>query len=535
MQRELSIQIQDGPSSTVHLTGQRLTLGRAADNELPYPDDPVLSRRHLTIEFDGTDYWVEDLRSKNGTVVNGGKLNGRHRLRLGDRIAAGRVTLVFDDGASQAQHTVVFVPDDDFTTIAASQSTDLDKALDPGADVKRMKALLDAGRELDANRPLPELFSIILELAVKSVGAQRGVVLLQENNVLAVKAAKGDEFLIPTAVRDQVMELRNSVLTGDTSQDAALRGSMTIVAQRIKSLIAVPLQTKEKVIGLIYVDSPDIFRPFTYDDLTLLTVMANIAAVRIENARLAEEEKEKEKMSEELRRAAEIQMNLLPRSAPQVEGFDIHGFSLACRSVGGDYYDYLPIPGGKWAIIVGDVAGKGMPAALLMSSLQARVQLLTEQADELGNIMTRLNRAVSASCPGNRFITFFLAIIDPGSDTVDYCNAGHNPPYLLRANGSVETLTKGGPVLGILKSFPYQAGSVSMNWGDTLVMFSDGVTEARSASDEEYGEERLLADLEQVRGKSAREIGEFLYEGLEKFMGVAAASDDITLVVVRKP
>lgn len=534
MQRELSIQIQDGPSSTVHLTGQRLTLGRAADNELPYPDDPVLSRRHLTIEFDGTDYWVEDLRSKNGTVVNGGKLNGRHRLRLGDRIVAGRVTLVFDDGASEAQHTVVFVPDSDFTTIAA-RSTDLNRALDPGADVKRMKALLDAGRELDANRPLPELFSIILDLAVKSVGAQRGVVMLQESGALRVKAAKGDEFLIPTAVRDQVMEQRNSVLTGDTSQDDALRGSMTIVAQRIKSLIAVPLQTKEKVIGLIYVDSPDVFRPFTYDDLTLLTVMANIAAVRIENTRLAEEEKEKEKMAEELRRAAEIQTNLLPRAAPQVEGFDIHGFSLACRSVGGDYYDYLPIPGGKWAIIVGDVAGKGMPAALLMSSLQARVQLLTEQADALGNIMTRLNRAVSASCPGNRFITFFLCIIDPQSDVVEYCNAGHNPPYLLRSNGGVETLTVGGPVLGILKNFPYQAGSVSMNRGDTLVMFSDGVTEARSASDDEYGEEKLLAELEQVRGKSSREIVEFLYESLERFMGAAAASDDITLVVMRRP
>jgi serine phosphatase RsbU (regulator of sigma subunit) len=397
-----------------------------------------------------------------------------------------------------------------------------------------MKALLDAGRKLDGNRPLPELFSTILGLAVKSVGAQRGLVLVLDNGELQPKAAKGEHFLIPSAVRDHVMEQRQSLLTGDTSLDHNLRGSNTIVGQRIKSLIAVPLQTNDKVIGFIYVDSPDFMRPFTYDDLTMLTVMANIAAVRIEHARLADEEKEKEKLAEELRRAAEIQSNLLPRSAPEVPGLDFYGFSLPCRSVGGDYYDFLPLPDGRWAVVIGDVAGKGMPAALMMSSLQARVQLLFEQAGELGGIVTRLNRAVAASCPGNRFITFFVAVIDPSSGVVEYCNAGHNPPYLVGAGGTVDPLVTGGPVLGILQNFSYSAGFTSLDPGDTLIMFTDGVTEARSAGDDEYGEERVLAQIAALRGSGAREIASSIYEDLERFMGVAPAADDVTLVVAHR-
>ncbi len=544
MLRELNIQLLDGSRQTLRLTGQRVCLGRAADNDLAYPDDPVLSRRHMVVDFDGSDYFVEDLRSKNGTTLNGVKLEERRKLQLGDRVVAGRATLVYDDAAA-AEHTVVFVPEDD--TIQGTVSTDLKQALGPdGAGLQaalgspvfggmsRMQALLDAGRELDGHRPLPELFETILELAVSSVGARRGVVMTLENGELTPRTARGDNFRMSSSVRDQVMRERRSLLIGDTSTDDALRGSMTILQQGVKSLIAVPLQTADAVIGLLYVDSPDLFRPFTADDLTLLTVMANIAAVRIESSLLAEERKANEKMAEDLRRAAEIQRTLLPHVAPLVHGLDIHGYSMPCRSVGGDYYDFIRMPGGKLGVIVGDVAGKGMPAALMMSSLQARVQMLAEEGGGVAALVSRLNRGVAANCPGNRFITFFMAIVTPETGNLEYCNAGHNPPWLVRAAGNVEALETGGPVLGILPQAPFLAGSATLEPGDALLLFSDGAPEARSADDEEFGDDRLLQELQTRAGSGAREIVQGMTEALERFMGTAAAVDDVTLVAVKR-
>jgi len=548
MTRELIIQLQDGSTQAFPLDRNRVTLGRSGDNDLPYPDDPVLSRRHLAIDFDGEEWWVEDLGSKNGTVVNGQRLSERYRLRVGDRIIVGRVSLLFDDPTRSTDKTVVFIPDEsDITARAASVSTNLEQVLGSehglegalkspaiAATPKSMQALLAAGRELDGNRPLPELFKVILDLAVNAVGATRGVVMTFEGGVLSPRAARGDNFRISSAVRDRVLNQRESLLIVDASQDAALRASMTIVQQKVKSLLAAPLQTKEQVLGLIYIDSPEVIRPFSAEDLTLLTVMANVAAMRIENARLGEEEARSKTMRKELEQAAEIQRNLLPKGSPQADGFDIAGMSVACRSVGGDYYDYLKLRDGKVGIICGDVAGKGMPAALLMSSVQARVQVLSEEDADVATLMTRLNRSVASNCPGNRFITFFLAVADPETGRVSYCNAGHNPPYLVRADGSVETLDVGGPVLGILKHIGYQSATVELKSGDMVMMFSDGVTEARSPSDDEYGEDRLIAELVARRKQPANEVVQGVYRALERFMADAPVADDITLVAVRR-
>lgn len=556
LQRELVIQLPDGSTRSLPLTDRRVSLGRASDNDLAFTEDPILSRRHLAFDFDGAEWWVEDLGSKNGTGLNGEPFSGRRRLTIGDRIGVGRLTLTFVDPAISDTSGVVFEeePEDDLghTVFAPSRiTTSLERVVGSGAGgleaalrspslagTPRVQALLDAGRELAGHRPLKDLFRVILDLATQSVGARRGVLILEESGHLVTKAAAGAGFHISTAVRDRVLRLKESLLVNDAQAHAELRESHTIVQQGIRSFLAVPLQTHDKVIGLIYVDSHTHLRHFSEEDLTLLTVMANVAAIRIENERLNEVEQADQLLKKELEQAAEIQRNLLPRQAPPVEHLELAAFSSPCRSVGGDYFDYLRMPGGRFGILVGDVAGKGLPAALLMSSLQARVQVLADEPGDLANLIGRLNTSVARTCPGNRFVTFFLCALDPAGGVLNYVNAGHNPPYLLRGAGgsgsAIEELTVGGPVLGILPGARYQSAAVDFRPGDILVMFSDGVTEALSPSREEYGEARLLAVLEESRGRTAAELVNAVRESVEQFMGDAPAADDITLVVARR-
>ena len=174
-------------------------------------------------------------------------------------------------------------------------------------------------------------------------------------------------------------------------------------------------------------------REFTKDDLSLLTVMANVAAIRIENVRLAEIEQAERIMQRDLSQAAEIQGRMLPDDAPEVPGADLAGLNAACRTVGGDYYDFFPYADGRVGLALGDVSGKGMPASLMMMALHARVQVLAEDPGNLAAFMTRLNKATCANCPSNRFITFFFCVLDPATGNWRFGNAGHNPPMMVRA------------------------------------------------------------------------------------------------------
>ena len=398
----------------------------------------------------------------------------------------------------------------------------------------QMQALIRAGRELAGHRPLHELFEVIMDLAMEAVMAARGVLMTLENGELVVRAARGAGFKISTTVRDRVLKEKISLLVRDTQLDQALREQMSIVQNKVRSMIAVPLQTNDRVIGLIYVDTPDLIREFTREDLGLLTVMANVAAIRIEHARLSEIEAAERAMAMELEQAAHIQMGLLPSKSPDVPGMDIAGGTLPCRTVGGDYYDYLEFPDGRVSVLIGDVAGKGMPASLLMSSLQARVKVLFEDGDDLATKIKRLNKTTTASCPDNRFITFFMTIVDPATGELVYTNAGHNPPLLVRKNGTVEQLKGGGIILGILPIAKYQEFRIRMDPGDTLVLYSDGVTEAVNPSDVDFGEDRLGELTASLQGRPASEVVAAIQSEVKKFSEGAPQADDITVVVMRR-
>jgi sigma-B regulation protein RsbU (phosphoserine phosphatase) len=543
--QEVVIRDLDGKTATVALDRDRITLGRSSANELCYPDDVGLSRQHLALVRREGHWTVEDLGSKNGTMLNGQRLEGPKPFTPGDRVSAGHLTIEFADSGLSTQNTVVFVDSpDQFSKSATTVVASLDGVLGPQVDdlnkthvmqgSPQMRALIRAGRELAGHRPLEELFQVIMDLSVEAVMAGRGVLMTLEGDQLQVRAARGEGFKISSTVRDQVLSKKDSLLIRDAQLDQGLKEHMSIVEQKVRSMIAVPLQTNDRVIGLIYVDSPHHIREFTREDLNLLTVMANVAAIRIEHARLNEIEETERAMAKEMQQAALIQQRLLPATAPSVEGLDIAAKAVASRHVGGDYYDFIHFPDGRVAMMVGDVAGKGMPAALLMSSLQARVHVLIEDGDDLGDKLRRLNKSTCGNCPDNRFITFFLCVADPKTNQLAYASAGHNPPVVVRAGGGYDMLTGGGVILGIMPKAAYEQSETQFGPGDILVLFSDGVTEAPDPEDQEFGEERLAKLVASMRDRPAREIVEEIHKAVAVYTQGAPPADDITVLVARR-
>ncbi len=540
MSIELSIRLQDGSARTVPLLDSSIGLGRATTNQLCYPDDFGLSRQHLVFEKSNGSWLVRDLGSKNGTMVNGFRIVNPTPLNNGDVIHAGHLHITFGsvEAPDTMSQTVVFVEKADVESAPSNTVVSSLQEVSPAQSVandRHAAALVKAGRELAGHRPLQELFQLILDLSVEAVGGSRAVLMTLEGDELVPRANRGEGFRISKTVRDQVLRDKNSLLVRDTAMDEMFKLQASIVMQRVRSFMAVPLQTNEKVIGLLYIDMPDITREFSKEDLSLLTVMANVAAIRIEHARLNEVEQAERLMAKELNQAGEIQRRLLPAAAPQVSGMDLAGYNLPCRTVGGDYYDFFNLPDGKVVLVVGDVAGKGMPAAMLMSSLQARLQILVETDDSPAGIVTRLNKSISGNCPDNRFITFFLAIIDPATGEIRYCNAGHNPPLIVKSNGLTEKLEGGGIILGILPIAQSSAHRTRLESGDTLVLYSDGVSEAMPAgSDEEFGELRIsMAILNRASQADAKLIYGVI-EDLQIWCAGTPYADDVTLLIAKK-
>ncbi len=547
---ELLISALEGTAQIVELAKSPLSLGRSADNDLAYPEDPWLSRFHLTFERVDGAWWIKDCASRNGTLLNASSLQEPHRIRPGDRIYAGHLTIDVREPPKEVKPLPVisFVAEDDATgsTREATIFTSLDRVLSESGhtptpasglalgSARVVAALLKAGQELAGHQPLEALFEVILNLSLSAVDAKRGVLLaLEDRGELVVRASKGQGFSISTAVRDRVINGRTSMVITDALSDDALRRQDSILMHQVRSMIAVPLQTGDRVLGLIYVDNGSVIRHFSREDLDLLTVMANVAAIRIEHARLAEIEQSEKLMELELAQASEIQQTFLPAGAPQFEGFDLAGLNICCRTVGGDYYDFLPYQDGRLGLAVGDVSGKGMPAAMLMSSLQARVQMLRETMPQPDEAVAKLNRNISERCPMGKFITFFFGLLDR-TGLFEYSNAGHNYPLLLRSNGQVEQLRGNGMVMGLFPSVFYPLKSTRLEPGDLLALYSDGVTEACTEAEAEFGEEGLSDFLLQNRHLSCHDITHKLVDHVRAFSGNPSFTDDFTVLLVKR-
>ena len=551
MSARIVVSSSDGRTTTLDLGDENVTIGRSSGNTLSFPEDPRLSRRHLQFEWDGSAWSARDLGSSNGAFVNQQKLDAPRQLRRGDVITAAGLTIVFEqeneaedrpDATGQIVFETAGVEHFEMTT----QFARLDKIMESGAkaafakDAKARRwsspamALLRAGRELASPRPLEELFEVILDLSIEAVGAARGVLLtLDEEGQLRARARRGSEFRISKRVRDQVVNDRISLIIQDALVDPRWKEQHSIISQGIRSLMAAPLQTDDRVIGMLYLDSGE-STEFTTEDLELTTVMANIAAVRIEHARLAVVERRRELLERELSQAADIQMGCIPERAPLVPGYELAGVTAPCRTVGGDYFDYVQRSDGKLVFLIADVAGKGMPAALLVMNLQARIQALAETADDLNRTIVRLNLMIKDVCPANRFITCFLALLDPSTGVMQWANAGHEPGIILRRTGATQRLGAGGPPLGVFGDAAYHTDQCVIEPGDRLLLVTDGVTEARSAADEDFGMKRVESLLIEHFNRGVEDLVSSLSTAVHRWAADGSPHDDVTVVALRR-
>ena len=306
----------------------------------------------------------------------------------------------------------------------------------------------------------------------------------------------------------------------------------------LESQLILPLAVKEKLVGFISLGRKKSEEPYSGSDLRLLRSLASQTGLALENSRLAaaiaHETGQRERLNREVEIAREVQQRLFPQKTPTADGIDCAGGCRPALAVGGDYYDFLELPEERLGIVIGDVSGKGIAAALLMAGLQASVRgQLLHEASVLATVVGRVNTLIYESSTASRYATLFYAQLDTKTLALDYVNAGHNPPLLLRASGEVEHLDVGGTVVGLLPRFPYQQGRAQLARGDVMVLFTDGISEAMNSADDEWGEEKLIEAMRNSNGRNAADLIPYIIEEADKFVAGAPQHDDMTLVIVR--
>jgi phosphoserine phosphatase RsbU/P len=540
-QAELLIHTPDGTARSVILERDRYRIGRAEGNEISCPGVTGLSREHSVLEREGSGWIVRDLGSTNGVYVNGARIDGTRQLRARDRIALGELTLVFVESAPPVAEEVVFVEDD--SALKAS-TTILDSVHDLVADEtvgqgsRHMQALIRAGRELSGHMPLENLFDLIVTLSVEAVGASRGVLMTLEDGELHVRATKGADFRISSLVRDLVIHERRSLLVHDALVDQALAARMSIVQQQIRSMLAAPLQTDERVIGLIYLDSPGAIHEFTKEDLNLLTVMANIAAIRIEQARLAEVEQAERLRAKELEHAALIQRSILPGKFPPFpdrKDFELHAAMVPAREVGGDFFDFFLLDDERLGFVIGDVSGKGVPAALFMAVSRTLLKATAQHRASPGECVTFVNATLADQNVSDMFVTLFYGVLNTHTGDVEFANAGHNPPYLLSADGGFRALRdKSGPMAGVFEGMDYRTRTCRIEPGEGILLYTDGVTEAINKAGAFFEEQGLKQFVKEHASQPPERLVTSLQAVVQEFSKGMPQADDITVLALRR-
>lgn len=549
---DLIIKYADQQGDKFSITRLRTTIGRSARSDICIPD-AFASRLHAEIRQEGDSFWLQDLGSANGTRYNGLAVTSPLLLFSGGEIQIGETTITFQDEKSQVSHHATLIADNTQAlnpamTIAFSHRKNSTAEMLNSHAVSSRSDLLalisKVGVTLLSSTGLEDTLKQIANLVFESVPADRCVIMLRDEEAtdgmkIAVAKVRGkneqpDEVRISRTVMDEVMKNGKSVLTSDAQHDPRF-ASQTMSLLGIRSVLAVPLSvSEEEVFGIIYADSPTYEATFTEEHLNILTTLASVASIRVENAKLLEERFERERIKQELELATEIQQRFQPNSPPIVAGYEFQGISFSCYEIGGDYYDFIPRHDGKMFIALGDVSGKGTAAALLMSSLHAAIHAQAAAKSTLAETVTSVNQYLAENTPPNRFVTLFIAELDPITGVLDYINAGHNPPLVARLNGDVEQLDSGGFPLGIMPMAQYEMGQMQLNAGEALVVYSDGVSEANNLKGDEYGIERLTEVISKHLASSASGLRDKVESSLSLFTQTAPANDDITLVIVKK-
>lgn len=408
--------------------------------------------------------------------------------------------------------------------------------------VGELSILNEISTAVSSTLSLETTVDLIVQKCVKHLKVQQGAVLLfdkpEEGAALKTMVRKVDQDAgaVPMRLGDQItgwmLRHQKPLVVNDFETETRFRAP----SERggIHSLLCVPMKLKGRLIGVVNVFNKTGGAAFTVDDQRLLSIIATQSAQVLENARLLEERKALEILQEELRLAREIQRNLLPKEAPGVDGYSLAGHSEPAKRVGGDYFDYLDLGNQRLGLCVADVSGKGITAALLMSNVQATIRGQARLASDAGACMSHSNEMLYASTDSNKFVTMFYGVLDTANHRLEFCNAGHNPPIML-SDGSESTLLEtGGPVLGVMPGFPYERNEVEFRPGWTLLVYSDGFSEALNRRLEEFGDDRLRKSAEDHASLPPDELVKTLLAEVSEFCGDAPQADDMTMMAIRR-
>ncbi len=559
-----------------------MVVGRAGDCDVVL-SQPRVSSRHAMIVRSGDDFILTDLGSTNGTHVNGQKITASHRLQTGDRLDLAGAYFVFDQAAaSHSPSNQVFSlkearPDGKPPVMGSLEVTDTVR-VDASAEVK-LRALLEFSRKLGSTLDMDVLLPRILEsLFAVFPQTDRGFILLRnaatgqlQPRAVLHRQPQETKPAVSRTVIDHALKTGHAILSADAGIDDRFDSSQSIQTQRIRSIMCVPLFSQSKeLLGVIQIESQSMRHPYTQDDLHMLVSTSAQAARALELSRLHDELRD-------LEAATQIQKSFLPAERPQVPGLSFFDFYAPARQVGGDYYDYISLPGNRLAITLGDVSGKGVPAALLMARLSASARFCLATEPTVAGAVRKLNAAMSQTCGDGRFVTFVVAVIELDSFKLTLVNAGHIPPLRRKAaaakpvadrkpaplespgnqsspadsggdqspipadsHGDRLTVSAVDPLgersadipLGVFDR-PYQEVELTFERGDTLVFYTDGVLEARNAANELYGEDRLREALKSP-GADAESTGMAILADVRRFTGPNPLGDDLTIVCVSR-
>ena len=546
----LEVVAPDGSRSIARVNDSPFLIGRGGEtgNHLNL-NDRRISRVGAAIIRKGNGYRLEDRGQRWGIFVNGKKIDNCV-LEDGSVITFGLTDsyeIIFH--SSEGDTTI----QDIFTRIEGMSKSKTESDTVPGG-LRKLNLLLEATMLLHAQLPLESVLGTMLDHAVAVTDADRGV-LLEENGSggFRVRVARGKggvrmspESFVPsqTAVR-QAVERRSSIITEDLARaDFKLQAAQSVVAQRLRAVVAIPLYAmplsrsmetrvedhRGEFLGLIYLDSR---RPAAFSklDRQILDALAMEAGGILDNARLVERERQRQRMDQELSIARNVQQALLPRGFRDFPHAVATGINLPCLTVGGDYFDVFPMSDGRTGFLIADVSGKGLGAALLSTMLQGSLSAMTIGVDP-ARLMEHLNCFLCEHAEVERYATMFLGVLD-SSGRLEFINAGHPPPLILRRGEIAEPFLETSFPVGLIPGAEYAASSVTLDPGDTLVLFSDGVTEAMDPDEEMFERAGLIEALKDQQDAPLDQLQKTILDSVDTFARGASQADDVTVLLVR--
>ncbi|HEU4522028.1 MAG TPA: SpoIIE family protein phosphatase, partial [Thermoanaerobaculia bacterium] len=517
-----------------------VSIGRASDCSIPIKDR-FLSRRHAELIAVNGGWLLKDLGSVNGTYLNGTRVDRDMPLKPGDRIRLGDTEILFDSAEHNTDRLLAVADTAERPSIAIPIQ-DIDRTTLETSDVARLQTLNTLARDLIEDRPMNELFGFIVDRVMEHLKPSRAALALLSEDGLSfsqVEVRRADvtdesELTISKTLLSNIVEEKKALALVDVSADSRLSSAQSIVMQGIRSILAAPLTVSDSVVGLLYVDYLFAQRAISAEDVRLVAQIARFAAKKLETTKLREEAIEKRIMDEELKTASNIQRRLLPAPPESVAGYSFAGRNQPCRTVSGDYYDFAVRPDGRVYFVIGDVSGKGVTAGLMMAGLQVAFRIFSKNDPDPATLVTQLNGALREILPRSKFVTLFLGRLDTKTGVVEYANAGHTPPLWIRSNG-VEEIVAGDLLLGVVSSAEYLNRRLQLEPGDSLILFTDGVSEAQNTGGAELGAETLASAFAGLHGARATVVADRVADTVLSHVGdTDALDDDVTIVIVSR-